>query len=113
MSRDALLYIEDMVAAGEAILRYTNDVTFEAFATNDERRAAVERPVFVIGEAAPRLPNDWKQSTPTVPWRRIIGLRSLLAHGYWTIDVEELRDVARSTVPEFLADLHPLLGDDI
>jgi uncharacterized protein with HEPN domain len=48
-----------------------------------------------------------------VPWRRIIGLRSLLAHGYWTIDVEELRDVARSTVPEFLADLHPLLGDDI
>lgn len=63
MSRDALPHIEDMAAAGEAILRYTNDITFEAFATNDERRAAVERPLFVIGEAAARLPDDWKQST--------------------------------------------------
>jgi len=33
-------------------------VTFEAFATNDEKRAAVERQVFVIGEAAARLPDE-------------------------------------------------------
>jgi Protein of unknown function DUF86 len=30
-----------------------------------------------------------------MPWRRIIGLRSLLAHGYWTIDVDDLRRQAR------------------
>ena len=36
MSRDALLYIADVVAAGEAILRYIDGVTFEAFAANDE-----------------------------------------------------------------------------
>ena len=43
MSRDALLYVADIVAAGEAILRYTDGVSFEALAANDERRAAVER----------------------------------------------------------------------
>ena len=109
MSRDALLYVADIVAAGEAVLRYIDGVTFEAFAANDEKRAAVERQVFVIGEAAARLPEEWKQRRPKVPWRKIIGLRNLLAHGYWIIDAEELWDVARNKVPEFVAELRPLL----
>lgn len=49
MSRDPLLYVEDIVSAGEAILRYTDGLTLEAFSANDEKRAAVERQVFVIG----------------------------------------------------------------
>ena len=110
MSRDALLYVADIVSAGEAILRYTDGVTFEAFEANDEKRAAVERQVFVVGEAAARLPDEWKQRRPDVPWRKIIGLRNLLAHGYWTIDAEELWDIARNKVPEFVAELRPLLG---
>ncbi|MSO45220.1 MAG: DUF86 domain-containing protein [Acidobacteria bacterium] len=111
MSRDPLLYVADVVAAGEAILRYIDGVTFEAFAANDEKRAAVERQVFVIGEAAARLPDEWKQRRPEVPWRKIVGLRDLLAHGYWVIDAEELWDVARNKVPEFVANLRPLLND--
>jgi uncharacterized protein with HEPN domain len=98
-----------VVAAGEAILRYTDSVTFEAFAASDEKRAAVERQLFVIGEAAARLPDEWKQRQPEVPWRKIIGLRNLLAHGYWAIDAEELWDIARNKVPEFVAALRPLL----
>ncbi|MEP7306335.1 MAG: DUF86 domain-containing protein [Acidobacteriota bacterium] len=109
MSRDARLYVADIVFAGEAILRYIEGVTFEQFAANDEKRAAVERQVFVIGEAAARLPDEWKQRRPAVPWRKIIGLRNLLAHGYWTIDAEELWDIARHKVSEFVAELRPLL----
>ena len=113
MSRDPLLYVEDIVSAGEAILRYTDGLTLEAFSANDEKRAAVERQVFVIGEAAARLPDEWKARCPAVPWRKVVGLRNLLAHGYWVIDPEELWDVARNKVPEFLAELRPLLhGSD-
>ena len=46
---------------------------------------------------------------PEVPWRKIVGLRNLLAHGYWTIDAEELWDIARNKVPKFVAELRPLL----
>jgi uncharacterized protein with HEPN domain len=86
-------------------------MTLEAFAANDEKRAAVERQVFVIGEAAARLPDEWKQGRPEVPWRKIVGPRNLLAHGYWTIDVEELWDIARNKVPQLVAELRPLLAD--
>ena len=37
MSRDALLYVADMVDAGDADARYVEGVTFEAFAKNDEK----------------------------------------------------------------------------
>jgi uncharacterized protein with HEPN domain len=112
VSRDALLYIADIVDACTAVMRYMDGVTFEAFSTNDEKRAAVERQVFVIGEAAARIPEDWKDRLPRVPWRKIVGLRNLLAHGYWVIDVHELWDVARNKVPELLGELHPLLESD-
>jgi uncharacterized protein with HEPN domain len=68
--------------------------------------------VFVIGEAAARLPDDWKNRLPNVPWRKIVGLRNLLAHGYWVIDVDELWDVARNKVPELVSELRPLLESD-
>ena len=112
MSRDQLLYVADMVAAGDAVLRYIDGVTFETFSTNDEKRAAVERQLFVIGEAAARMSPEWKDDRPAVPWRQIVGLRNLLAHGYWAIDAEELWDVARNKVPEFLQLLRPELDQN-
>ena len=109
MSRDSLLDVADIVAAGDAVLRFTLGVTCEAFAANDEKRAAVERQVFVIGEASARLPDEWKLGQPGIPWRQIVGLRNLLAHGYWVIDAEELWDIARNKVPELIEQLRPLL----
>ena len=64
MLRDHLLYVADMVSAGEAVLRYIDGVTFEAFADNDEKRAAGERQLFVIGEAAARMSPEWKDARP-------------------------------------------------
>jgi hypothetical protein len=41
-SRDPLLYVADIVAADQAILRYIDGVWFDTFASNDEKRSAVE-----------------------------------------------------------------------
>ena len=75
MLRDQLLYVADMVSAGEAVPRCIEGVTFEAFSGDDEKRAAVERQLFVIGEAAARMSPEWKDARPAVPWRQIVGLR--------------------------------------
>jgi uncharacterized protein with HEPN domain len=72
------------------VLRYTDGVAFEVFVANDEKRAAVERQLFVTGEAAARMAPKWEDARPAVPWRQIGGLRNLPAHGYWVIDAEGL-----------------------
>lgn len=99
MSRDPGLYLDDIVEACAAITRYVDGVSFEAFAANDEKRSATERQVFIIGEAASRLPETIRDEAPEVPWREIVGMRNILAHGYWRIEASELWDVAVREVP--------------
>jgi uncharacterized protein with HEPN domain len=109
VSREARLYLDDMLAAAAAARRYVNDVTFDAFVANDEKRAAVERQIFIVGEAAARLPGRYRPDDAPVPWRAIIGLRNILAHGYWSIAPSELWDVATVHLPVLETHLRELL----
>jgi uncharacterized protein with HEPN domain len=42
----------------------------------------------IIGEAASRISLDLQKQYPEVPWGQIIGMRHILVHGYFDIDLE-------------------------
>lgn len=46
----------------------------------------------LIGEAARALPDDTRESLDTVPWRKIIGMRHILVHHYFGIDLDVVWD---------------------
>jgi uncharacterized protein with HEPN domain len=66
---------------------------------------ALERSLFIVGEAANRVPRDVQARFPEIPWVAIIGLRNILAHGYETISPERLWQTATVSVPEMLKHL--------
>ena len=68
----------------------------------------MERQVFILGEAASRLSDAARALAPDIPWRGLIGMRNVLAHGYWKIDDETLWDVAVNRVPELLEQVRRL-----
>jgi uncharacterized protein with HEPN domain len=111
MSREARERLEDMLSAADAIRRFVEGVTFEEYAANDEKRFAIERLVFVIGEAAARMPSSLRRDDSPVPWHSVIGLRNILAHGYWTVEDEEIWEVATNHVPELAAHVRTLLEE--
>lgn len=43
-----------------------------------------------IGEAAARLTPPGRALVGTVPWRQIVGMRNIVVHVYWGIDLGEL-----------------------
>lgn len=53
---------------------------------------ALERSFEVIGEAAKNLPADVRELHSAVPWRNIIGMRDILAHGYFSVSPAVLWD---------------------
>ncbi len=56
----------------------------------------------IIGEAAYKLTNEFKAKHPELPWRKIIGMRHVLVHGYNTISPEILWDVIQLDIPPMI-----------
>lgn len=99
MSRDPLISLEDIRDAVERILRYTEGLDRPGFLASDLVFAAVVRNLEVIGEAAKNVPEDLRQRYPVVEWRKLAGLRDILAHAYFGLDGEIIWDVVANKLP--------------
>ena len=82
------LLLGDIIESGEKILRYTSDMTYEEFVSNEIIIDAVIRNFEVIGEAANRLPDEFKDKYHEIDWHRIRGFRNRIVHDYAGIDIE-------------------------
>ncbi len=62
----------------------------------------------VIGEAAKRLSPEIKESHPEIAWRDIAGLRDIIVHEYFGLDLDIVWDVVENRVPILLVQLRNL-----
>jgi uncharacterized protein with HEPN domain len=74
----------------------------EHFLTEIEGQWAIERGILNIGEYATVLSVEFKEAHPEVDWKRIIGMRTFLAHAYHMIDEERVWQAASVKVPELV-----------
>lgn len=63
-----------------------------------------------VGEAASRLSEQARAALGDLPWRQIIGMRNILVHMYWGIDIAELVKTTKSDLPGFVASLEATLN---
>src|SRR5690606_40538579 len=89
------LLVSDILDSAQKILDYTRDLSFENFITDSKTIDAVIRNFEIIGEAANRLPEEFKEKYPSIDWHRIRNFRNRIVHDYFGIDfsiVWQIRD---------------------
>jgi uncharacterized protein with HEPN domain len=106
MKKDPLVFIEHILDSIETIEEYTKEITKEEFISSKKTQDAVIRRIEIIGEAAKNVPEEVKKNYPSIPWKRISGMRDILIHGYFGVDLgltrkvasEEVRDLGKKIV---------------
>ncbi len=81
-----------------------------ALAADMVRTRAVVNCFTEIGEAAAHLTPVGRARVGAVPWRQIVGMRNIVVHVYWGIDLAELVKTARDDLPVLIAALESALA---
>jgi uncharacterized protein with HEPN domain len=110
--RDARDAVADMLLACEEVADFTADVDVSSLGRDTLRLRAVERSLSILGEAAKRVPSDVRQRHPAIPWRAVTGLRDVLVHDYFGIDLAVLEEVIRQEIPALIDALRRLNADE-
>ena len=106
MSRNLTLYFDDILSSIDKIQRYTAGMTRETFVADDRTFDAVARNLQIIGEAVKNIPTEMRDQYSQIEWRKIAGLRDILAHTYFAVEDEIIWDIVQTK----LADLRECIA---
>lgn len=58
------------------------------------------RNLAIIGEAAKKIPAEFRRKYPELEWKKMAGLRDIVVHDYFGIDEDIIWDVVTIRIPE-------------
>jgi len=96
--------------AARLICSYVAGADERAFRRDTQRQDAVIRRIEIIGEATLHLSDATRQAIPQLPYRRMRGMRNVLAHDYAGVNLEIVWEVATIHVPELQSILEQVLA---
>jgi uncharacterized protein with HEPN domain len=98
--RNSELLLEDILEAAHKIINYIENYSYEQFVHDSKTTDAVIRNFEIIGEAANRLPENFKSKNDTIDWQRIRGFRNRIVHDYFGIDYSIVWEIIKDYLPQ-------------
>lgn len=65
--------------------------------------------LLILGEAASALSDSFKERHPDIPWSKIVGMRNVLVHNYFAIDLDVVWSVVENDLPALQRYIETLL----
>ncbi len=109
--RNIGLYLRDIADSISAIEEYTEGIAEGDFYSNRLVQDAVVRRLEIIGEAAKNIDDDFRSKYPEIPWKKIAGMRDIIAHGYFGVKPERIWDIVRQDLPELKKQVASIIED--
>jgi uncharacterized protein with HEPN domain len=75
-------------------------ITEEEFYKNYQTQDAVIRRLEIIGEAVKNIPHEFREKYPKIPWKKVAGLRDVLIHGYFGVNLRRVWKTIVKDLPE-------------
>lgn len=72
----------------DAATAFVADMTFEELEGDLKTQYAIERAFSIIGEAVKQVDQETRAAHPHIPWRKMAGMRDVIVHGYFAVNLE-------------------------
>ena len=109
MTKDYLLFINHVLESIAIVEKHLKGVTKKEFLKNIEKQDAVIRRIGIIGEAVKNLPVAFKEKHPEVEWKKLAGMRNILVHEYFGVDLKLAYRIIKKNIPELKVAISEIL----
>ncbi len=100
MKKDPGVLLEHILECIDLIENYSDGIAEAEFMKSVSLQDMIIRRIEIIGEAVKNLPDELKKEHPEIPWRDIAGLRDIVVHQYFGLDLELIWDVVEKDIPD-------------
>lgn len=108
--RDWRFRIRDILSAVEAVIEYTDGMTFGEFVADRKTVDAVVRNLMTMGESVRWVPGQIQERHRDVPWRALRGVRNVVVHEYFGVDPRILWQTCVGDLPLLVPKLEAVLS---
>ena len=112
MPRDYKVSLDDILEAVNRIETDTAGMDKAQFQADRKTIDAVVRNLEVIGEAVKNIPPEVRALSPNVTWSKIAGMRDILIHAYFNLDIEIVWDIVQNKLADLRVTAETLLAED-
>ncbi len=103
--------LEDILGECRFLADATAQTVLDEFLADETKKRAFARSIEIIGEAVKGLPENIVNRYPSIPWRRMAGMRDRLIHGYFAVDYTLVWDVATKRIPELRSGVESMIEE--
>jgi uncharacterized protein with HEPN domain len=111
MTPEVRFRLEDMDHYAEEALALLGSATLAEVMADRPLELALTYLVQVVGEAAFRIPAEFREQHPKIAWRQAIGQRHIIVHGYGKVLTEVIVATVRDDFPVLISQLKSLLAE--
>ena len=111
--RDPMVAVQQMRDHGKEAMELAQNRSRADLDLDRMLNLALVRLLEILGEAARRVPDDFRSRYPNVPWRQTTDLRNVLIHDYDTVDFDALWRIIQEHLPPLVQQLQTIIGENL
>jgi uncharacterized protein with HEPN domain len=102
--------LQHILDAISEVEQYLENVSYDQFLENSEKRFATIKQVEIIGEACNALSDELKAQYPEVPWKPIVGFRNISIHEYFGVNLHLVWEIAKNDLSDLKGKMKAILA---